>query len=212
MADAAVVAKSAERGCLENCRKLLQAQVDAAAVEVEQARSQIAAERRRKEDELTAARAAFEKIKPPASASPLADRVGIPAWLLDLLTAALGSMAANGLACGLIAFAAHHRRYDPVEIAEIVVEPALIVRPTEHAARFAVEALQPAKGKRLDLMAVHAAYRAWCARKGMQPLSANQIGTALAQLFDEAGITVAKRQGRFVAMVFRWQPTRKARR
>ena len=109
-------------------------------------------------------------------------------------------MAANGLACGLIAFAAHHRRYDPVEIAEIVVEPALIVHPTEHAARFAVEALQPAKGKRLDLMAVHVAYRAWCARKGTQPLSANQIGTALAQLFNEAGITVAKRQGRFVAI------------
>ena len=62
-ADAVVVAKSAERGCLENCRKLLQAQVDAAAVEVEQARSQIAAERRRKDDELTAARAALRRSR-----------------------------------------------------------------------------------------------------------------------------------------------------
>jgi hypothetical protein len=52
--DAAVVAKSAERGCVENCRPLLQ--------------------------------------------SPLADRLGWPAWLLDLLQSALGSIAANGLA------------------------------------------------------------------------------------------------------------------
>jgi hypothetical protein len=201
-ADAAVVAKSAERGCLENCRKLLQAQVDAAAAEVEQARSEIAAERQRREIELTEARVALEKIEPPASAAPLADRIGIPAWALDLITAAVGSMAANGLACGLIAFAAHHRREDLIEMtgAELVVEPAPVMLPTEHAAQFAVEALQPAKGKRLDLMTVHAAYGAWCARKGIQPLSANQIGAALAQLFEGAGISVAERQGRFIAI------------
>jgi hypothetical protein len=33
-ADEAVLDKSAERGCRENCRQLLQAQVDAAAAEV----------------------------------------------------------------------------------------------------------------------------------------------------------------------------------
>jgi hypothetical protein len=163
------------------------AQVDAAAAEVEQARSEIAAERQRRDEELTAARAAVEAIKPSASASPLANRIGIPAWVLDLITAALGSMAANGLAYGLIAFAAHHRHDNSIEITDIVVEPAPVVRPTEHAAQFAIEELQPAKGKRLDLMKVHAAYRDWCARKGIQPLSANQIGAALAQLFDDAG-------------------------
>lgn len=199
-ADAAVVAKSAERGCAENCRKLLQAQVDAAALKVEQARAEIARERQRSEGELASARAALDRIKPPASASPLADRIGIPAWLLDLLTAALGSMAANGLACGLIAFAAHRRSDDLIEVAEIVVEPPPVARPAEHAAQFAVEALQPAKGKRLDLTKVHTAYQAWCASKGVQPLGANQIGGALAQLFDDAGITVAKRHGKFVAI------------
>lgn len=211
-ADAAAVAKSAERGCLENCRKLLQAQVDAAAHEVEQARAGIAHDRQRKEAELSAARAAFEKIQPPTSASPLADRIGIPAWLLDLITAALGSIAANGLACGLIAFAAHHRRRDTIEIAEaqIVVEPAPIACATEHAAQFAVEALRPAKGKRLDLMVVHEAYQGWCVRKGVQPLSANQIGAALAQLFDDAGITIAMRNGRFVALGVSMIPDRKA--
>jgi hypothetical protein len=111
-------------------------------------------------------------------------------------------MAANGLACGLIAFAAHHRRDDPVEVAdaEIAVEPVPIARPAEHAAQFAMEALHPAKGKRLDLTKVHMAYQGWCANKGVQPLAPNQIGGALAQLFDDAGITVAKRQGKFVAI------------
>lgn len=50
---------------------------------------------------------------------PLADRLGMPARLLDLLTAALGSIAANGLAVGLIAFAAHHRQPQEIEVAEL---------------------------------------------------------------------------------------------
>lgn len=88
-ADQAVIDKSAEKGCQANCRQLLQGQATAAA------------------GDLTKARAAADAIKAPASATPLADRLGLPAWGLDLLTAALGSLAANGLACGLIAFAGH---------------------------------------------------------------------------------------------------------
>jgi hypothetical protein len=40
-ADADVTEKSAERGCRENCRQLLQAKVDAAAAEVEKARAEL---------------------------------------------------------------------------------------------------------------------------------------------------------------------------
>src|SRR5262245_47894597 len=40
-ADAAVVDKASEKGCLANCRQLLQAQVDAAALEVENARAEL---------------------------------------------------------------------------------------------------------------------------------------------------------------------------
>lgn len=47
--------------------------------------------------ELTAARAALWQIKAPASPSPLADRLGVPACALDLVATALGSIAANGL-------------------------------------------------------------------------------------------------------------------
>lgn len=43
----------------------------------------------------------------PASATPLADRLGWPAWALDLVMAGLLSVGANGLAGTLIAFGAH---------------------------------------------------------------------------------------------------------
>ena len=110
VADAAVVEKSAEHGCAANCRALLQAQVDAAAAEVAGARQELAAKHAAAENELVEARTALAEAKEPPSATPLADRLGLPAWILDLLTAGLGSMAANGLGCGLIAFAAHGRR------------------------------------------------------------------------------------------------------
>ena len=113
-ADTAVVEKSAERGCLANCRQLLQAQVDAASAEVVAARAEIAAARKVLEDELEAARAALAGMKPPVSDTPLADRLGLPGWKIDLLAAALASLAANGLGAFLLAFAAHgDKRAEP---------------------------------------------------------------------------------------------------
>lgn len=192
-ADAAVVAKSAERGCVENCRRLLQGQVDAATADVESARAEVDAGRMRAATELEAARAAVGALQPPASATPLADRLGMPAWLLDLLTAALGSIAANGLACGLIAFAAHHR---PESVGHVKAD--LTPRPAEHAARFAVETLR--RGGRVEISALPGAYRRWCSDKGFTPLPDAQVAPALAQLFERAGITVEKDQGRFIAL------------
>src|SRR5262245_45802479 len=106
-ADQAAIDKSAERGCRENCRALLQAQVDAAAAETEQARAELGNGRTVAEGELTAARKALAALTAPPSPTPLADRLGMPAWLLDLVHSALGSLAANGLACGLLVFGAH---------------------------------------------------------------------------------------------------------
>lgn len=197
-ADAAVVLKSAERGCLTNCRALLQAQVDAALAEVGQARDEIANRRHGAKSDLAAAGLALAAIQAPPSATPLADRLGMPAWLLDLLTAALGSIAANGLAVGLIAFAAHHRQAEEINVAEIVAEPRSVIRPTEHAAQFAVEALR--KGGWLEVIRLHDAYRIWCTQNALQPLPDEQIVPALAHLFKKAGIVLAKRQGRLVAV------------
>jgi hypothetical protein len=51
------------------------------------------------------ARAEFERNPLPGSATPLADRLGVAGWLLDLLHAALGSLVGNGLAMCLLGFA-----------------------------------------------------------------------------------------------------------
>lgn len=89
-ANAAAIEKAAEKHCQRNCRDLLQDAVTKAGLE------------------LHAARAALDAIGPtPASATPLADRTGLPAWALDLLQAALASIGANGLGAALIAFGAH---------------------------------------------------------------------------------------------------------
>jgi hypothetical protein len=108
-ADAAVVTKSAERGCAANCRLLLQAQADQNQQEVEAARRDMAEHRTRLEQAVTDARTDLTAFKAPPSASPLADRIGWPAWVLDLVMAALGSIALNGLACALMAFGSHRK-------------------------------------------------------------------------------------------------------
>lgn len=74
-----------------------QAEVIAALADAEQ-------DRRRAVD---AAKAEVEANPLPASATPLADRIGIPSWALDLIMAGLLSVGANGLAGTLIAFGAH---------------------------------------------------------------------------------------------------------
>lgn len=112
-----VSAKAAEKGCAQNCRVLLEAEVQAAAVEVTAARGELAQQRRTVETAIEALRTRLAQLPAPQSGTPLADRLGLPAWLLDLIVAALGSLGANGLAATLVAFAAHRpalvRRTEP---------------------------------------------------------------------------------------------------
>ena len=108
-ADTAVVTKSAERGCAANCRLLLQAQADQNQQEVEAARRDMAENRTRLEQAVTDAKGELAAFKAPPSPSPLADRIGWPAWVLDLVMAGLGSIAANGLACLMMVFGSHRR-------------------------------------------------------------------------------------------------------
>jgi hypothetical protein len=175
-ADAAVVQKAAEKGCRENCSKLLQGQVDAAALEVQKAR------------------AATDTKKPLASPTPLADRLGVPAWIVDVVTAALGSIAANGLGCCLLAFAGHRRRpsvipkVDTVDVERVEVVTASapdLLR--KHANRFAMDCLRPSDA-RARLVDIHRAYAPWCRLHGEEQRQEAQIGATLAALFREAEI------------------------
>ena len=202
-ADKAVVEKSAERGCVSNCAKLLQKAVEDAAAEVAAARAELTQAARKAEGELQAAQAALSTIKPPPSATPLADRLGLPPWTLDLFHSALGSIAANGLAFLLIAFGAHR----PAPVIQII-EPAAERQPAprklprrnakrlpsaakDHAARFGVARLRPGDGA-TELGHIRLAYRAWAAEEEGGPLPDSEIAPALAEMFARAGIEVDK--------------------
>lgn len=107
-ADAAVISEAAKSGCKKECAALL-CETTATA-----------------DEEVAAARRAAAGIAPARSASPLADRLGYQGWQIDLLVAALASIAANGLAVGLIVFATHGHPVPARRMAGIIdVTPTL---------------------------------------------------------------------------------------
>jgi hypothetical protein len=195
-ADEAVIEKSAEHGCREHCRHLLQKAVDDAALEVAAAREELAQAVRKTEADLLSAQAALKSTKAPASPTPLADRLGLPAWALDLFHSGLGSIAANGLAFLLIAFGAH-RPAATVQIIEPLPEPRRLPRKQpkrlstakEHAARFGVARLCAGEGA-TELGQIRLEYRRWASAEADGPLSDAEIAPALAEMFAKAGIEI----------------------
>lgn len=207
-ADDAVIAKSAERNCLANCRALLQDQVDGAQAEVSAARSELANLRNAAEVELKAARAGVASMSAPASATPLADRLGIAGWTLDLITAALASIAVNGLGATLIAFGAHGaNKQQEAENSQIEIEPmsdrALSVPskalPTpnarQQAAKFGRDMLVPADAM-VPLAELYGAYVDWCKTNDLSPLPVRKVGKAMDNLFERAGLAIQVVEGR----------------
>jgi hypothetical protein len=200
-ADKAVVEKSAERGCREHCRHLLQKAVDDAVSEVKAARAEIQESKAGATVTLEKAKVALSAMKPPESPTPLADRLGVPAWIIDLLTSALGSIAANGLACCLLIFGAHHvaRRVEIVSPISPIGNPSPKRKPAtvkDHAARFALECLQP--GGEAELDAIGRRYGSW--RSPADRFSKLQVRQAVADLFEEAGIQVVERGEQIIAV------------
>jgi hypothetical protein len=106
----AVIDQAPLPGCRKECRALLEGAVTAAAEEVAAARAALEVRGPKERAELEAARTALASMKAPESPTPLADRTGIPAWLLELFGAGFGALAANGLACCLMIFGGHHHR------------------------------------------------------------------------------------------------------
>jgi hypothetical protein len=197
-ADAAVIAKASDKGCAVNCRRLLQKAVDDAAAEVMAARAELATMKAGADGKLQQARADLAGLPPLPSASPLADRLGVSGWSLDLLHAALASLAANGLAAFLLAFAAHGWRHQAGPVIDITPAPVTKV-PAEaeavaardaaaEADHFARSTLRPAAKGRVRLAEIPGAYRAWCAERGLDPLPDGVIGPALATLFSSVGL------------------------
>lgn len=219
-AEAAVREKAADKGCRENCRLLLQSAVDAAQREVAAARTEFGAktkvEFQRLQDRRAAAKAAVTILPPERTATPLADRLRVPEWALDLLIAALRSIAANGLGTALIAFGAHVRSAavdrqmsdaDTSQCSSNVAHP-LTAAKTEvasthalpapsaqyHAVRFSREMLSPSQHD-TPVSALRPAYVGWCTSKGYAPFPTLEIGRELAKLFARVGIEVVDADG-----------------
>lgn len=208
-ADLAVINKSAERGCASNCRALLQAQVDAAQREVDAALVEQDNARDRARKAVEAARAELPAIGLPASASPLAARLGLPAWALDLVAAGLASLAINGLGAALLAFGAHGRRgeTEPAPPSAIVLkaselvppfEPKLIASPRDglaQSAKFAVDSIRPDADGVTPVRDVRAAYLRWCRNGGHDALPARDMADRLAALCAKAGLLIDANNG-----------------
>jgi hypothetical protein len=185
-----VVSEAAKPGCRAECRKLLDKAVDDAAAEVAAARAEIDAKRAAAEGRVKQARTDLAALPLPPSATPLADRLGIRGWTLDLFQAWLASLAANGLAGVLLAFAAHGRRPRPavIELMPAAAAEAVARDAAAEADHFARSTLRPSKTGRVKLAEIRAGYHAWCRKYGPEPLPDMEIGPALSALFSSVGL------------------------
>lgn len=137
-ADTTAQTKAAERSCAANCRALLETQVAEAAKELEAARVESDQVRSAALQRVSSARLAVASLPLEISASPLADRIGVDPGKLDLAAAALASIAANGLAACLLAFASHARREKPVPVIVPAEAPLAASAPIEASPTIAV--------------------------------------------------------------------------
>lgn len=146
--DASIAADAAKKTCAANCKELLSKAANDAAAEVTAARRELDAAKQDRQTRIANAVAALEAVPPAKSEAPLADRLGLEAWALDLIAAALASLSANGLGAGLIAYGAHgtHGRKSIARAADAPAAPAKADKaPLTIEAEFT--ATQEAKGK-----------------------------------------------------------------
>lgn len=121
--------KIATASCVKLCKQELAEQRAAATKEVEDARAELYAMRKASAEKVEAANVALAAIPAAAAASPLAARLSVADWLLDLIRAALFSVSANGLGAFLLAFAAHRGGGVRIEEAKALVAEAAPVEP-----------------------------------------------------------------------------------
>lgn len=92
----------------------LEAKAEASQTEVKSALAEAEA---MKATAISAAKADLAAHPLPASGTASSDETGVPVWVIDLVSAMLLSLGANGLAAGLIAFGAHSTGKDSSRVA-----------------------------------------------------------------------------------------------
>ncbi|MEM6496031.1 MAG: hypothetical protein AAF709_04815 [Pseudomonadota bacterium] len=203
--DATVARDAAKKGCASNCRKLLDKQIAKASAEVIAARAEIRQQRRRLANDVEAASAALAALPSPTKAATLADRLGIARWMMDLIIAALGSLAANGLGATLLAYGAHASDRKPKANAETEhasvekaastaknarTNPPAIADEHEHISTFAQACFDHDPGARATFNDMMMAYQTWCFERKSSRLPASRVSELLAELVEHVGLTV----------------------
>lgn len=187
-ANAAVREQASLPGCRVNCRELLQAQADAARRELYQAlgQSRSATDTAVEDAEKAVADAdrAVAANPAPRSATPLADRLGVEPWLIDVIAAGLLSLAVNGLGAALIALAAHHKTR-PAKVEIVTPRPA--IARTGSVTRFLLDEVEPADGQ-IEVGDLYQAYHRWCGEQKVAPGDVEMFGNALSAALKAAGV------------------------
>ena len=196
--------KSTAKDCGKNCLAILDKTVDDARAAAADAQSSLQLEKRQ-------ARAALAAAPIPASASPLADRLGVQASTLDLLFVGLRGFAVAAGAAIVLAIGAHGPRPAappapvPTPLTGNVVALApkralLSVQkvkafplPVGDVDAFLLERVAHEQGARVSWADAFVSYRAWCDGGGCSPVDAKAFGARLDALRDELGLKVRTR-------------------
>lgn len=122
--------KIATPSCVKLCKQELTEQREAAQKEVADARAELYALRKASSENVDATKVALAAIPAAAAVSPLAARINVADWILDLIRAGLYSVAANGLGAFLLAFASSRGKVAKiVEAKALVAETAPVEAP-----------------------------------------------------------------------------------
>ncbi len=175
---------ASKRGCASNCRKLHESAIAAALAEVQNAHAAIDAQRQAAQIEVDHARAALAAIPVPHSASSAADLLGWSAIVFNALLAALKASALNIGAIFALAYAGHGRisKFKPT------VQP--VANHRDHVARFALDCYDKSASGTLKLAEVRADYVGWCRASGARPLPVGKFEEELASLVSDAKLPV----------------------
>jgi hypothetical protein len=154
----AVTDSASLTGCKVECAKLLGSAV-------------IKADR-----EVLASRVALEALPiATRSVSPLADRLGVSAGLLDIVLASLFSFSTAALASVLIAFGGHSNSRAKLSDAD-------------HVGSFLLDTIAPSQGASVSATQLESKYISWSTAKGVTPLPNFKL--ALTSLLMTAGLAV----------------------
>jgi hypothetical protein len=188
---------------------MLEQQVTAAGAAVNAARERIVAATVKANGEVNEARVALDVLPADVSGAPFADRIGVAPWVFDIITAVLGSIGANGLAAGLLAFGSHRAPSTVQRITTTAEIPpprarskrgasrstdlALQISPRQHAAQFGVNCFRPDPRAETQIIRMHPRYQRWCEENGFAQFPPDTIARELRTLFDKVGLPIEER-------------------